>query len=226
MTPVKAVLLDWRGTLVASPSSARWIEQSLRRAGRDASRTEVDKIRDAMRAAIRRPEISAVWSHTDVSAEVHRSSYHAMFAAAGLDAELADALYAEESDPANNAFAADAHRTLHSLRDAGISTAIVSDIHFDLRAAFVTAGLDACVDSYVLSFEHGVQKPDAEIFHIALRELAVAPAEALMVGDRATHDGAAVAAAIPTLLLPTLLDPTDERLHLVLRLCGLTAASD
>lgn len=47
-----------------------------------------------------------------------------------------------------------------------------------------------------------------------------------MVGDRATHDGAAVDNGIPTLLLPTLLDPTDERLHLVLALCGLTAAGD
>jgi HAD superfamily hydrolase (TIGR01549 family) len=135
-------------------------------------------------------------------------------------------LYAEESDPANNAFAADAQRTLHALRSGGIRIAIVSDIHFDLRPAFTAAGLDDCIDSYLLSYEHGVQKPDAEIFHIALRDLAVAPAEALMVGDRATHDGAAVTAAIPTLLLPTLLDPADERLHLVLSLCGTTAAAD
>lgn len=162
MTPVKAILFDWRGTLAASPSSARWIERSLRRAGRDASRLRIDEVRAAMRAAIGRPEIRAVWSRTDVSAAVHRSSNYAMFAAAGLDAELADVLYAEESDPANNAFAADTHRTLHALRAAGISIAVVSDIHFGLRPAFATAGLAGCVDSYVLSFEHRVQKPDAE----------------------------------------------------------------
>ena len=226
MTPVKAILFDWRGTLVALPSAARWVEQSLRRAGRNASPPEVDEVRAALRAAIGQPEIRAVWSRTDVSAAVHRSSYYAMFAAAGLDAELADSLYAEESDPANNEFAADAHRTLHTLHDAGVRTAIVSDIHFDLRPAFAAAGLAGCVDSYVLSFQHGVQKPDEEMFRIALRELAVTPAEALMVGDRATHDGAAVDVAIPTLLLPTLLDPTDERLRLVLSLCGLTASND
>jgi FMN phosphatase YigB (HAD superfamily) len=44
------------------------------------------------------------------------------------------------------------------------------------------------------------------------------PSETLMVGDRASHDGAAVDVGIPTLLLPTLTDVNDQRFSHVLRL--------
>jgi HAD superfamily hydrolase (TIGR01493 family) len=80
----------------------------------------------------------------------------------------------------------------------------VSDIHFDLRREFAAAGLGGLIDSFVLSFEHGVQKPDPEIFRIAAHALALDPPELLMVGDRASHDGGAVGLGITTLLLPSL----------------------
>jgi HAD superfamily hydrolase (TIGR01509 family) len=134
--------------------------------------------------------------------------------------DLADALYEEESDPRNNPFAANAPAMLAALAAAEIRTAVVSDIHFDLRPVFAAARLDQYVDSYVLSFQHGVQKPDVEIFRIALDALAIKPAEALMVGDRPSHDGGAVAAGVPTLLVPPLINPADERLHLVVAACG------
>jgi HAD-hyrolase-like len=85
-----------------------------------------------------------------------------------------------------------------------VRVGIVSDIHFDLRPAFADAGLADLVDSFVLSFEHGVQKPNPQIFRVALERLAVEPAETLMVGDRASHDGAAVELGIPTVLVPPL----------------------
>jgi FMN phosphatase YigB (HAD superfamily) len=53
-----------------------------------------------------------------------------------------------------------------------------------------------------LSFEHGVQKPDPRLFEIALAELGLAPAEALMVGDRASRDAGGVPLGITTLILP------------------------
>jgi putative hydrolase of the HAD superfamily len=36
------------------------------------------------------------------------------------------------------------------------------------------------VDSFVLSFEYGVQKPNPQIFRVALERLAVEPADTLM----------------------------------------------
>ncbi len=55
-------------------------------------------------------------------------------------------------------------------------------------------------------------------FGLALEEMHVLPAETLMVGDRASHDGAAVGMGIATLLLPTLTAVSEQRLSHVLRL--------
>jgi hypothetical protein len=41
-------------------------------------------------------------------------------------------------------------------------------------------------DAWVLSFEHGIQKPDARMFTLALAALEVRSQVALMLGDRAS----------------------------------------
>jgi putative hydrolase of the HAD superfamily len=102
-----------------------------------------------------------------------------------------------------------------------VRVGIISDIHFDLRPVFADAGLADLVDCFVLSCEHGVQKPSPRIFRAALDELGVEPAKALMLGDRASHDGAAVELGIPTLLIPPLMATSQRRLSIVLRTCGL-----
>ena len=110
---------------------------------------------------------------------------------------------------------------LEALRTRGVKIAVVSDIHFDLRPEFEAAGLDACVGSYVLSFEQGFQKPDRRMFQIAIDELGVEPVEppaAVMFGDRASRDGGAAALGIPTIILPPLLSVGDRRLERFLSL--------
>lgn len=156
----------------------------------------------------------------DCDARRHRDAYYAVFSDAGLDDDLSDALYAVESDPTHNHFADDVAETLRAVRDRGCQVAILSDIHFDLRPAFVAAGLDRFVDEYVLSFERGVQKPSPAIFHAALDALGSRPEQTLMVGDRASHDGAAVGLGMPTLLVATLTNPGELRLDLVRNLVG------
>ena len=66
----------------------------------------------------------------------------------------------------------------------------MSDIHYDIRDHFRRHDLDQFVDAYVLSFEHGIQKPDAEMFTLALDALGVSADRALMVGDTPANDGA------------------------------------
>ena len=58
------------------------------------------------------------------------------------------------------------------------------------------------MSAYILSFEHGVQKPDSRIFILAREHLGVSASETLMVGNRPERDGGAVHAGIRTLLLP------------------------
>lgn len=60
---------------------------------------------------------------------------------AGLVPELAEALYAVESDLRHNPFAEDAAPVLRALHDAGARLAVLSDIPVDVRPAFDAAGL-------------------------------------------------------------------------------------
>jgi FMN phosphatase YigB (HAD superfamily) len=200
---LRAVIFDWRGTLVLTPTFRGWVAEALRRIGRDTG--QVAEVVAAL--DVDRLDVPGV----DADAALHRETYYGAFRDAGFDAELADSLYAVESDPAFNPFAVDAGPTVRKLHAAGVRIGVLSDIHFDIRPAFG----DLPVDSFVLSFEHGVVKPDPAIFRIALDGLGVAPGEALMVGDRSTHDGAGVEAGLPTLLVPPLRDVDDARLHLV-----------
>jgi len=70
---------------------------------------------------------------------------------------------------------------------------VVSNIGWDLRPVFRAHGLDPYVDAYVLSYEHGVQKPDARLFKTACAALGVEPGDVLMVGDDRRADGGAAA---------------------------------
>ena len=65
------------------------------------------------------------------------------------------------------------------------------------------------VTEYVLSYEVGAIKPDAEIFRTALSRLGVAGERALMVGDSDEADGGARAVGAAFALVDPL--PTGER---------------
>lgn len=197
-----AVLFDWRGTLVEDPPDEWWVKTALTRTGRTADDDLVTRLCLALRTAAEVPEIAAGELSCDCSPDLHHSWSFAYFAAAGLDDELAAALYELDFDAASHPFYPDAPGVLQALHERGIRVALVSDIHLDLRPEFDAAGVGDCIDSFVLSFEHGIQKPDRRMFELALDELGVAAEDALMVGDRASHDGAAVGAGITTWLVP------------------------
>jgi HAD superfamily hydrolase (TIGR01509 family) len=213
------VLFDWRGTLVTTLSPAEWVREALRRLGRDDSPAVVAGVVDAIVQAAGDPDRLDA-PGVDCDREVHRAAYFGVFADADLDAELARALYAVESDPAGNPFAVDVVPVLRAISAHGIRVGVVSDIHFDLRPVFARAGLGGLVDAFVLSFEVGVQKPDPAIFRAALDALGTPPVGTLMVGDRLGPDGGAHALGMPTLLLPPLTDVRERRLGPVARLLG------
>jgi FMN phosphatase YigB (HAD superfamily) len=209
---LRAVLFDWRGTLVTTLDEEGWAAEALRRLDRD---DEVAKLAEALATLADRLDAPGV----DTNAARHRRTYLEALADAGIDDELAEALYAVESDTSLNVFADDAAATLRELCAGGLRLAVVSDIHVDIRPAFAAAGLDGVIDVFTLSVEHGIQKPDPRMFIRTLRALNVQSQEALMVGDRSGADGAAVECGVATLLLPSLTTPSDRRLHRVVALC-------
>lgn len=212
----RGVLLDWRGTLVVSPTVENWVSEALRRLGRRAEPATVGEIAAGLELAGDALDAPGM----DADAALHRRTYLRVLADLGLDPELVRALYEVESDPACNLFADDAAPTLRALRGAGLRIGVVSDIHVDIRPSFAAAGLEQLVDVFTLSFEQGVQKPDLEMFTRTLAGLGIGPHEAVMVGDRPRPDGAAVELGIATLLLPPLAHPAECRLHHVTTLCG------
>lgn len=99
-----------------------------------------------------------------------------------------------------------------------MKTALVSNFHVDLRPHLIDTGFE--LDAYVISFEHGFQKPDARMFRAALDELDVPASDALMVGDTLDLDGGAAAVGIDTLLLPTPAEFAPRGLDVILGMLG------
>ncbi|CAM5312504.1 HAD-IA family hydrolase OS=Streptomyces tendae OX=1932 GN=GUR47_28955 PE=4 SV=1 [Streptomyces tendae] len=89
---------------------------------------------------------------------------------------LHDALYERHMSPSAWSPYADAAEVLSTLRGRGIAVGVVSDIGWDLRPVFRAHGLDRYVDTYVLSYEHGIRKPDPRLFRIACARWAWSPA--------------------------------------------------
>ncbi len=197
-----AVLFDWSGTLVHDPSPPARIRRALATLDRPRDDEVVDRLWAALHGARELPDIAAELSDEDTSAERHHVSNMLWYDRAGCDEQLAGALYDFDREIDNRPLYPDAAETLAALHDAGAKVAIVSDIHLDLRTMLAAQGVAHLIDAYVLSFEHGCQKPDPRMFRTALDLLGVDAHRALMVGDRASHDGGAAAAGITTVILP------------------------
>ncbi|MGW1718593.1 HAD family hydrolase [Streptomyces sp. NPDC002156] len=197
-----AVLFDFSGTLCRIESTESWLRAVLAERGLGLSEAEFAVTARALEVAGALPggaspqrlpqELAAVWGIRDESAELHRAAYTGLARQVPLpDPALYDALYERHMAPAAWAPYPDAVEVLGALRERGISVGVVSNIGWDLRPVFRAHGLDVFVDAYVLSYEHGVQKPDPRLFKVACDSLAVAPQDVLMVGDDRRADGGA-----------------------------------
>ncbi|WP_429429064.1 HAD family hydrolase [Nocardia sp. GAS34] len=193
-------MFDWRGTLVSELTAEGWAREALRRAGRDHDHDAATRLVRTIRHAAGEPN-RLQSPHGNISADQHRQTYYSVFADAKLDTDVADALWDVDSDPGYNMLAVDAAATLHTLAEKGCKIGILSNIHFDIRPTFDAELLDL-IDTFVLSGEQGVQKPDPTIFRLVLDQLGTPAAQTLMVGDRPTRDGVAVEVGMPTLLVP------------------------
>ncbi|MFK0156237.1 HAD family hydrolase [Streptomyces sp. NPDC090499] len=199
-----AVLFDFSGTLFRIESAESWLRAVLAEAGVPLSEAESAEAARALEVAGAQPggafpaalpeELSGVWAVRDESAELHRAAYTGLSRRVTLpDPALHDALYERHMDPRAWTPYPDAARVLRTLREHGIGVGVVSNIGWDLRPVFREHGLDAYVDTYVLSYEHGVQKPDPRLFTVALEALGAEAGETVMVGDSRPADGGAAA---------------------------------
>ena len=218
--PLRGVLFDWRGTLFHDLSDEDWIQASAASIGRTLTDSDLARITSAIADAADDPAVKAAAQRADASADAHRAAGLLHFRTAGLDDELAQAIYELDGMLDASFPYPDAPRVLQELKARGCRIAVVSDIHYDLRPHFRHHGLDRLIDAWAFSYEHGWVKPEPEAFLTPLRMLGLEADAALMVGDRASRDGGAVAVGITTLLLPPVPNFTPRGFDVVLRLVG------
>jgi putative hydrolase of the HAD superfamily len=169
--PFRAVLFDWRGTLFHDEDDAQWIGASAAPIGRALPADDVNALVAMLGAAGEHPDVVAARPDADCSAELHRAAVLLELRLAGFDDALAEAICDRDGDLSATVPYPDAGAVLERLKTRGVRIGIVSDVHYSLRPHFEHHGLASFVDSYTLSFEHGVQKPDRRLFQIALEQL-------------------------------------------------------
>ncbi|MBC2900178.1 HAD family hydrolase [Streptomyces cupreus] len=199
-----AVLFDFSGTLFRVESAESWLRGALAERQVELTEPELTEAAEALermgalpggRSPAWLPEdVASVWGVRDKSQELHRAAYTGLSRHVPLpDERLHDTLYDRHMTPAAWDPYPDAAEVLGALRERGVGVGVVSNIGWDLRPVFREHGLDRYVDAYVLSFEHGIQKPDPRLFRAACAELDADPREVLMVGDDRRADGGAAA---------------------------------
>jgi HAD superfamily hydrolase (TIGR01509 family) len=207
------VLFDYSGTLFRLEEDDSWFD------GIKVDEREVDghvqaELMRRLTAPVGRSvemthEAYHAWLNRDLEPHLHREAYLHVLRESGLADHHAEALYGRVIDPSSWTPYPDTAELLRGLHQQGVKTAVVSNIAFDIRPAFVAIGARDYVDEFVLSFEVGVIKPDAAIFDAALTRLGVDAAHAVMVGDSAEADGGARAVGCGFALVDPL--PTEQR---------------
>ncbi|WP_035305941.1 HAD family hydrolase [Actinokineospora inagensis] len=140
------------------------------------------------------PDLRDAWHRRDLDPDLHRAVYEASLAHPdlGLAEGVATRLYEVMLQPTSWRPYPDTEAALRLARANGLPVAVVSNIAWDIRTTFAHWGVEDLVDEYVLSYLVGSMKPDHKIFRIACERIGVEPGEALMIGDSAVADGAAV----------------------------------
>ncbi|OCC07266.1 HAD family hydrolase [Streptomyces sp. PTY087I2] len=200
----KGVLFDFSGTLFRIEPVRDWLAAVLSEEGIDVPQEDFEPYVTGLTEAgalpggpppLRVPEgLADAMARRDLTPALHREAYTGLARTVTLpDPGLYDALYDRHMRPEAWQAYPDVAEVLEGLRRAGIAVGVVSNIGWDLRPVFRAHGLDDLVDAYVLSFEHGLQKPAAELFRIACAMIGRDPSDVVMVGDDRIADGGAAA---------------------------------
>jgi len=201
---ITAMMFDFSQTLFRSESTGPWLDAGLARMGLELPAAERDALVErlvdngAMPGGPEPRRLSAdvqrLWDRRDLDAESHRAAYEGLTHASRIpDPALARVLYDRHMEPEAWQPYPDAESTLKKLHGLGVPVAVVSNIGWDMRPVFERFGLDRLIQAFVLSYEHGVQKPDPALFQVALDALGRTGRETLMVGDNPRADGGATA---------------------------------
>jgi putative hydrolase of the HAD superfamily len=201
----EAVLFDAGDTLIRLSGSGEQLLHSAA-ATLGAGRLDPDEVvRVWQRVLARSSTAEELAKGRDLSNARHREVWTALYDAAGcerLAPGLSQELYGLTVSAESWEAFPDTLVTLQAVHERGLRIGIVSDTGFDLRPALDRLGMSPFLDTVVMSFEHGICKPDPKVFLTACEQLRVRPSQTLMVGDNPLTDSGAVAAGLHVFLLP------------------------
>lgn len=197
------VMFDFSGTLMRIEPTADWLRCTLRATGIPFEPEQVRQLSERLEYFGALPggvtpqyipsHVHSSWVSRDLDPVHHRTAYIALMREAKLPwgEAILHSLYERHMTPAAWNPYPDTRTVLQELKRRGVRVALISNIGWDLRPVLKAHDLDSLVDVVVLSYEHGVQKPDRELFEIACQGLNLPPSQVLMVGDDEHADGGA-----------------------------------
>ncbi|WP_413806743.1 HAD family hydrolase [Streptomyces sp. OE57] len=221
--PVQAVLFDFSNTLFQMIDLETWLRRVGSASGRHAVLDEpgaVAGISGQLRTAFRLPSVVALQEGRDLSPERHRRAMWGWWEQVDFLRGAEELAYRELTAPDAWVPYPDSEPVLRALRERGLRIAIVSDFAWDLRTHLAQHGLDALIDTCVISYEQNREKPDPQLFLKACADLGADPRATLMVGDNPVRDGGAAACGLRTYILPAEHRTGERGLTDVLRFGG------
>ncbi len=198
-----AVLFDNGGTLTHRTSPVAAVRTLAARSGVQISEEEAARYWRRSKEHSR-SLMAEKRNRRNLSRADHREAYVAGYAPfEEIAPGLAELMYDEwKTNPLTMVPYPDTPAVLKAFSGAGIPIAIVSNTGWNINAGYAATGLDAFIQTFVLSCDLGIAKPAPELFLTACERLGVSPERSLMVGNNRLADSGSICVGCHCLILP------------------------
>lgn len=198
LSAYKAIFFDAGDTLITVPGDRNLFGAFL---ARYSLIREEEAVGQALKNAIHKHYVNKPLAVDELcSPESDRlywmSIYHDVLLELGADREWNEAeleavcsgLYEEFLKPSHYELFPDVIRNLERLKQEGFRLGLVSNFSSGLRAILEDKGILPFFDPVVISVEAGMEKPNPNIFKLALSLAKLEPSDVLYVGDHEVND--------------------------------------